>query len=69
MLLDRDTDFVTAMMTSVRAVLLNLRTMVWWGALIVLLTLIGFSTLLVGLIILMPLIGYATWHAYRDLVE
>ena len=69
MLLDRDTDFVTAMMTSVRAVLLNLRTMVWWGALIVMLTLIGFSTLLLGLIILMPLIGHATWHAYRDLVE
>jgi len=69
MLLDRDTDFVTAMMTSVRAVLLNLRTMMWWGALIVMLTLIGFSTLLLGLIVLMPLIGHATWHAYRDLVE
>lgn len=69
MLLDRDTDFVTAMMTSVRAVLLNPRAMVWWGALIVILTLIGFSTLLLGLIVLMPLIGHATWHAYRDLVE
>jgi len=42
---------------------------VWWGALIVMLTLIGFSTLLLGLIVLMPLIGHATWHAYRDLVE
>lgn len=69
MLLDRDTDFVTAMMTSVRAVLLNLETMVLWGGLIVLMTLLGFATLLFGLIVLMPLIGHATWHAYRDLVE
>ena len=69
MLLDRDTDFVTAMMTSVRAVLLNLQTMVLWGVVIVLLTLIGFATLLFGLIVLIPLIGHATWHAYRDLVE
>jgi len=69
MLLDRDTDFVTAMMTSVRAVLLNLETMVLWGALILLLTVLGFATLLFGLIVLIPLIGHATWHAYRDLVE
>jgi len=69
MLLDRDTDFVTAMMTSVRAVLLNLEAMVLWGGLIVLMTLLGFATLLFGLIVLMPLIGHATWHAYRDLVE
>jgi len=35
----------------------------------VLMTLLGFTTLLFGLIVLMPLIGHATWHAYRDLVE
>lgn len=69
MLLDRDTDFVTAMMTSLRAVSLNLETMVLWAGLIVLLTLVGFATLLFGLIVLMPLLGHASWHAYRDLVK
>ncbi|MBA3997699.1 MAG: hypothetical protein C0466_11080 [Candidatus Accumulibacter sp.] len=69
MLLDRDADFVTAMMTSLRAVGLNLETMVLWAALIVVLTLLGFATLLFGLVVLMPLIGHASWHAYRDLVK
>jgi len=69
MLLDRDTDFVTAMMTSLRAVSLNLDAMVLWAGMIVVLTLLGFATLLFGLIVLMPLIGHASWHAYRDLVE
>ena len=69
MLLDRDTDFVTAMMTSLRAVARNLDTMVLWAGIIVLLTVLGFATLLFGLVVLMPLIGHASWHAYRDLVE
>lgn len=69
MLLDRDTDFVTAMMTSLRAVVVNLDTMMLWAAMIVALTLLGFATLLFGLIVLMPLIGHASWHAYRDLVK
>ena len=69
MLLDRDVDFVTAMITSLRAVSRNLETMVLWGGIIVILTLIGFATLLFGLIVLMPLIGHATWHAYCDLVK
>jgi len=69
MLLDRQVDFVTAMMTSLRAVLLNLDSMLLWAVLIATLTLLGFATLLFGLVILMPLLGHATWHAYRDLVE
>lgn len=69
MLLDRKTDFVTAAMTSLRAFSSNLRVMTLWAAVIVTLTLIGFATLLFGLIVLMPLIGHATWHAYRELVE
>lgn len=69
MLVDRDCDFLTAVMTSLRAVSTNLDAMVLWAALIVSLTLIGFATLLFGLVILMPLIGHASWHAYRDLVK
>lgn len=69
MLIDRDVDFVTAMITSLRAVVLNLDVMLLWAALVVTLTLIGFATLLFGLVITMPLLGHASWHAYRDLVE
>lgn len=69
LLVDRQLDFATATMTSLRAVALNLEVMVLWAALIVLLTLAGFATLLFGLIVVMPLLGHASWHAYRDLVE
>lgn len=69
MLLDRPVDPVTAMVTSVLAVSANLAAMALWAAIIVALTLIGFATFLLGLVILLPLLGHASWHAYRDLVE
>lgn len=69
MLIDREVDFVTGMMTSMRAVLRNPATMLLWAGLVVALTLLGFATLLFGLVVLMPLVGHASWHAYRDLVE
>ena len=69
MLMDREVDFATAAMTSFKAVANNLRAMMLWAALIVGLTVIGFATLLIGLIVIMPVIGHATWHAYRELVE
>lgn len=69
MLVDRNIDFVSAMMTSCRAVFRNPLPMLLWAALIVLMTLLGFATLLFGLILVMPVLGHASWHAYRDLVE
>lgn len=69
MLMERDVDAVTAAMTSLRAVTRNPRAMLGWAGLIVALMAIGFATLLIGLIVLLPLIGHASWHAYRDLVE
>ena len=69
MLIDSDVDFVTGMMTSVSAVIHNAATMLLWAGLVVGLTLVGFATLLFGLVVLMPLVGHASWHAYRDLVE
>ena len=69
MLMDRDTDMVTAMMTSLRTVSINPRAMFVWAALIVLLIGIGFATMMIGLVLLLPLLGHASWHAYRDLVE
>lgn len=47
----------------------NLGTMVVWAALMVVLTLFGMATHMLGLIIVMPELGYATWHAYREVVR
>lgn len=70
MMLDRGTDPVTAMMTSVKAVGANPVTMALWAAIIVaLIVVIGFATLMVGMIVVVPALGHATWHAYRDLVR
>ena len=68
MLVDRNADFVTAMMTSLRAVTANLLTMLLWASILLVLMVIGFVTW-IGLIVLFPLLGHASWHAYRDLVE
>ena len=68
MLMDRDSDIVTAMMTSARAVNTNVTAMVLWAVLIVLLVGVGFATLMLGMIVLLPLLGHASWHAYKDLV-
>jgi uncharacterized membrane protein len=70
MLLDReDVDTLSAMQTSVAACLSNWRPMLLWAALIALVIVAGFCTLYVGLVMAFPLIGHATWHAYRDLVR
>ncbi|MGB0723439.1 MAG: DUF2189 domain-containing protein [Gammaproteobacteria bacterium] len=69
MLMDRDTDAITAVITSINAVLRNKKTMLVWGSLIVGFVLIGFATLLVGFVFILPLIGHATWHAYRETVD
>jgi uncharacterized membrane protein len=69
MMLDRNQDTVTAMLASFLALVRNLPMMLLWGALIVSLTAVGIATAFIGLIITMPLVGHATWHAYRALIE
>ena len=69
MILDRKVDIVTAMMTSFRAREKNLVPMSIWAMLIVACIAIGFATMMIGMVLLLPLLGHATWHAYRDLVE
>jgi uncharacterized membrane protein len=69
MLMDRESDVATAMMTSTRAVGHNLGAMALWAVLIVALTLVGFATMMIGMVVILPLLGHASWHAYRDLVE
>ena len=69
LLLDRPhAHVVTAIATSFKAVLDNPATMAFWAALIVLFIGGGLVTFFVGLVVTLPLIGHATWHAYRDLV-
>ena len=68
MMLERNQDTVTAMLASFLAMVLNLPMMAIWAALIVLLTILGIATGFVGLIVTMPLVGHATWHAYRALI-
>lgn len=64
MLLDRDVDFVTAMLTSMRAVRAALGPMLIWGCLIAVITLIAMLPLFLGLFVAMPVLGHATWHLY-----
>lgn len=68
MMLDRGTDAVVAAITSVRALLANPGPLAVWAGLIVLLIGAGFATAFIGLIVTAPLVGHATWHAYRDIV-
>ncbi len=69
LMLDRNQDAVTSMLASIRALAENPMPLLVWAALIVGLTLLGFMSFHIGLAVLMPVVGHATWHAYRDLVE
>ncbi|HPT49561.1 MAG TPA: DUF2189 domain-containing protein [Accumulibacter sp.] len=68
LMLDRQTDAISAAIASLIACGRNPGPMLLWALCIVLLVGIGFATLFVGLIVTMPLIGHATWHAYRAVV-
>jgi len=69
MICDRDVDAITTVVTSVNAVLRNKPAMAVWVAMIVALTAIGFATALLGLVVTIPLLGYATWHGYRATID
>ncbi|MEW5789538.1 MAG: DUF2189 domain-containing protein [Pseudomonadota bacterium] len=68
LLIDRPLDLVTAMVTSLHVVARNPLPLLFWAMLIVLHLLAGLGTGLLGLVVLFPILGHATWHAYRDLV-
>ncbi|HEX2842704.1 DUF2189 domain-containing protein [Hyphomicrobium sp.] len=65
MLLAEETDAFTAMGTSISLVWNNLSVMLAWGAIVLALFLICFATALLGLVVIFPLLGHATWHSYR----
>jgi uncharacterized membrane protein len=69
MLLDReDSDLIGAIATSIRACQVNPGPMLVWAGLIAGLMAVGYATALLGLVVIFPLLGHASWHAYRDLV-
>lgn len=69
LLLDRDVGTVTAIQTSVRAFLANPMTMLIWGIIVASLLVIGSVPFFVGLAVVMPVLGHATWHLYRKVVK
>ena len=68
LLLDRDVGAAVALSTSIRAVLRNPGTMALWGLIVAALLFLGSLPLFIGLTVVMPVLGHATWHLYRKLV-
>lgn len=69
LLLDRRVSVLQAVLTSWQAVLLNPVAMALWAGMIGAFVLLGLGSLLLGLVAVMPMLGHASWHAYRDLVD
>lgn len=69
MLVDRPVGVATAVRTSVRAVAANPQAMLAWGLIVVGLLVLGILSFFVGLAVIVPVLGHATWHLYRRLVE
>ncbi len=69
MLFDRDVDFVTAMVTSVQVVVRNRRAMVAWCITIAVLIAACLLTGLLGLFVMLPILGHASWHLYRRAID
>lgn len=68
MILDQDADAMLAITTSLHAVWRNKLVLLFWALLILALTVVGFATALIGFVFIVPLLGYATWHAYRETI-
>jgi uncharacterized membrane protein len=69
MIANREVDVITAVISSINAVLRNKPAMFVWALLISVLTLVGFLTAGLGLIIIIPWLAYATWHGYREALD
>ena len=69
LLLHKDVDFITGMITSIKCVLANKRVMLSWAIFIGFLMMICLASFLLGLIVVLPLLGHATWHLYRRAVR
>lgn len=68
MMFDRPIDVVTAIGSSILAVRANWKVMFGWAAMVGVITVCGIATACLGLAVALPVLAYATWHSYRDLV-
>ncbi|MBO9651038.1 MAG: DUF2189 domain-containing protein [Variovorax sp.] len=68
-LMDRPVDVITAALTSLRCCARNPLAMLLWAALIATLTVAGFATFMLGLIVAFPWLAHSSWHAYREMVD
>jgi len=68
MVFDREVDFVTAMITSVKSVLANPKPMLLWCLIIGVLLGLSLVSMFAGLLVTLPILGHATWHLYRRVV-
>ena len=69
MIMHRDVNNITAIVTSINAVLRNKRAMIVWLTIIVVLLLVGVATAFIGLVAIVPVIGYAAWHGYLETID
>ena len=68
LLLDREVDFITAMITSVRAVVANPITLTIWAMIIAVLMFLAMLPMFLGLFLVLPILGHASWHLYRHIL-
>lgn len=69
MIMDRKVDVVTAVISSINAVLRNWKVMILWALIIVFIVTVSFATAFIGFILMMPLVGHGTWHAYQQTIN
>jgi uncharacterized membrane protein len=69
LLLDKPVSAATAITVSIRAVAANFMVMAVWGVIVVALLAAGVILFLIGLAVVLPVLGHATWHLYRKVVE
>lgn len=69
LMMERRVDMMTAVFTSYNAVKNNIGPMAIWAGLIVIFLCFGFATAGIGMIITMPILGFATWHGYRQTIK
>ena len=69
MIMHRDVDSITAIVTSINAVLRNKMAMVVWLSIVILSLIVGVATAFIGLIVIIPVIGYAAWHGYLETID
>jgi uncharacterized membrane protein len=69
MIMHRDVDSVTAIVTSINAVLRNKAAMLVWLTIVVASLLLGVLTAFIGLVVIIPIIGFAAWHGYQETID